>query len=203
MYTRGPDTTTVKSSMAIRSVDEIINLSDLSKIPEKLAFKDLVKIIDPRIRDRAPRHSSLHFKIPGMLWGQPVFNADRVEKMIVRHYRNIGFKCARMENREILIKWGDADSKDADDTSADNSDTDSDGDNESESESDTDGDTEGDTDTDTDSAGSDSGESSTTTTDSDQDNRENSEGNTKCVTVEQIPLSKRLSIVNNQMQRNM
>ena len=70
--------------MAIRSVDEIINLSDSSKNPEKLAFKDLVQHIDPRIRGRAPRHNSLNFKIPGILWGQPVFDAERVEKMIVQ-----------------------------------------------------------------------------------------------------------------------
>ncbi|CAM9094638.1 unnamed protein product [Ectocarpus sp. 12 AP-2014] len=182
--------------MAIRSVDEIINLSDSSKIPEKLAFKDLVKIIDPRIRDRAPRHTSLHFKIPGMLWGQPVYNAEKVEKMILRHYKSIGFKCAHLENREILIKWGgDADAHDPDDAST-NDDTESDETGsatgfESGSES---GSEPGSESTNTDSAD---------TQDSENENDQDGSANTKCVTVEQVPLSKRLSIINNQMQRDM
>ena len=104
--------------MAIRSVDEIINLSDSSKNPEKLAFKDLVQHIDPRIRGRAPRHNSLNFKIPGILWGQPVFDADRVEKMIVHHYKRIGFKCVRLAKREILRLIGGPSSAAASDTAA-------------------------------------------------------------------------------------
>ena len=175
--------------MAIRSVDEIINLSDSSKNPEKLAFKDLVKHIDPRIRERAPRHNSLHFKIPGILWGQPVFDAERVGKLIVRHYRRIGFECVRVDKREILIKWGEEEEQEGED---DGSEDDS---------------TEVSTDSDTDS--SDSTETETTqsseSTDSsdNSDNDENDSNETKCVTVEQIPLSKRLSILNNQMQQNM
>ena len=178
--------------MAIRSVDEIINLSDSSKNPEKLAFKDLVKHIDPRIRDRAPRHTSLRFKIPGILWGQPVFDADRVEKMIVRHYKGIGFKCVRLGDGEIVIKWGDDDAQEYEASNgADEASTDSDSDSDSDSASATDSD--------------DSTESSEeTTTDSETtDSEKDDDSKTKCVTVEQIPLSKRLSIINNQMQSNM
>jgi hypothetical protein len=179
--------------MAIRSVDEIINLSDSSKNPEKLAFKDLVKHIDPRVRERAPRHTSLHFKIPGMLWGQPVYDAYKVEKMIVRHYKSIGFKCDRLGEREILIKWGEDDSyhseasRDAGGASASSDSDDTDSSEESES------------------AGS-TASSEEETTDSettDSDGNDESGDTTKNVTIEQIPLSKRLSIVNNQMQNNM
>lgn len=189
--------------MAIRSVDEIINLSDSSKNPEKLAFKDLVKHIDPRIRDRAPRHNSLHFSIPGILWGQPVFSAHKVQKMIVRHYTSIGFRCVKLDNRELIIKWGDDDSQsqgshDSADQDSDSTSTDSDGD------SDSDGATDS-SDGSNDSTGSsESAETSGTdvnTTDSDDDGDEDSK--TKCVTVEQIPLSKRLSIINNQLHQNM
>lgn len=193
--------------MAIRSVDEIINLSDSSKNPEKLAFKDLIKHIDPRIRDRAPRHTSLHFNIPGILWGQPVYDAKRVKKMIIRHYKSIGFTCVELAPREILIKWGDA--SDDDDSQADSHFDDGSG-----------GDTDGNTDTETVSSDEDEGSpaeespetresadssetetSSSSTTDSDADG--DNACNTKCVTVEQLPLSKRLSIINNQLHQDM
>ncbi|CAN0370775.1 unnamed protein product [Ectocarpus sp. 12 AP-2014] len=176
--------------MAIRSVDEIINLSDSSKNPEKLAFKDLVQHIDPRIRERAPRHNSLNFKIPGILWGQPVFNADMVEKMIVHHYNSIGFKCVRLAKREILIQWGEGgggeeeeedDKHDSADDSTESSDTDSADSTES----------------------SETGTSEATESTDSSDGDDSHENKTKCVTVEQIPLSKRLSIVNNQLQQNM
>ena len=205
--------------MAIRSVDEIINLSDSSKNPEKLAFKDLIKHIDPRIRDRASRHTSLHFNIPGILWGQPVFDAKRVEKMIIRHYRSIGFTCVRLAPREILIKWGDA-SDDDDRQAGSHSDDDSDGDTDTDGDTGTGADTDGDTGTETASSDEahgahggahgahESAESSETetcsssgTTDSDGDGDDASK--TKCVTVEQIPLSKRLSIINNQLHQDM
>ena len=174
--------------MAIRSVDEIINLSDSSKNPEKLAFKDLVQHIDPRIRGRAPRHNSLNFKIPGILWGQPVFDADRVEKMIVHHYKRIGFKCVRLAKREILIQWGEGggeeeedDKRDSADDSTESSDTDSVDSTES----------------------SETGTSEATESTNSSDSNDSHENDTKCVTVEQIPLSKRLSIVNNQLQQKL
>lgn len=180
--------------MAIRSVDEIINLSDSSKHPEKLAFKDLVKHIDPRIRQRAPRHNSLHFVIPGILWGQPVFDANKVQKMITRHYKRMGFKCVRLDSRGIIIRWGDDDSPGESEHA---STTRSDSDNGSEGGTDSPDDSE-------DSAESaETSETDATTTDSDSDADQDDDSNTKCVTVEQIPLSKRLSIVNNQMQQKM
>lgn len=187
--------------MAIRSVDEIINLSDSSKNPEKLAFKDLVKHIDPRIRDRAPRHSRLNFKIPGILWGQPVYDADRVTKMIVRHYEHIGFKCVKLDKREILIKWGEGEDDPEDDE--DGSDDDSGVSSEDSTDS---GDTDSAKSTESSETGTTESAESTTesaeSTDSSDDNDDES-NKTKCVTVEQIPLSKRLSIVNNQLQQNM
>lgn len=197
--------------MAIRSVDEIINLSDSSKNPEKLAFKDLIKHIDPRIRDRASRHTSLHFNIPGILWGQPVFDAKRVEKMIIRHYRSIGFTCDRLAPREILIKWGDT-SDDDDSQAGSHPDDESDGDTDTDGDSGTGADTDGDTETETASSdeadgahgAADSSETETSssgTTDSDGDGDDASK--TKCVTVEQLPLSKRLSIINNQLHQDM
>lgn len=113
--------------------------------------------------------------------------------MIVRHYKSIGFRCVRLDNREIVIKWGDDDSRDCDQASAS-----------SDSGSDSDGDTDSSDDSNDSEDSSESAETSATdasTTDSDVDGDE--ESKTKCVTVEQIPLSKRLSIVNNQMQQNM
>lgn len=177
--------------MAIRSVDEIINLSDSSKNPEKLAFKDLIQHIDPRIRERAPRHTSLNFKIPGILWGQPVFDADRVAKMIVRHYKRIGFECVKLDKRDILIKWGEQENEEGDDRSPDHLSDSSDSSDSSDCS----------TDSDTDSAESTESSENGATDSSDDDDDQSSK--TKCVTVEEIPLSKRLSIVNNQMQKHM
>ena len=175
--------------MAIRSVDEIINLSDSSKNPEKLAFKDLVQHIDPRIRGRAPRHNSLNFKIPGILWGQPVFDAERVEKMIVHHYKKIGFKCVRLAKRELLIQWGESEAEESNDTDSAKEEADptdsADSTNSSDSSDSPDS--------------SDSSDASDSSDSSDSDG--GNENKTKCVTVEQMPLSKRLSIVNNQLQQ--
>lgn len=185
--------------MAIRSVDEIINLSDSSTNPEKLAFKDLVKHIDPRIRGRAPRHNSLNFKIPGILWGQPVFDADKVEKMIVHHYRKIGFKCVRLAKRELLIQWGEGEGEEEsnDTDSADSTESSDTGTSEAaESTASTASASTAPTDS-TDS--SDSADSADSSDSSDSD--DSTENKTKCVTVEQMPLSKRLSIVNNQLQQ--
>lgn len=183
--------------MAIRSVDEIINLSDSSKNPEKLALKDLVKHIDPRIRDRATRHTSLHFKIPGIMWGQPVYDAEKVEKMIIRHYKRIGFRCERQDTLSIVIRWGDDQESlgsggeeasvdgaggagGADTGSDDGEDSDSGLTATSESEAETEAESDG-------------------SSSSDDQHSDTDANKTKCVTVEQIPLSKRLSIVNNQM----
>lgn len=153
-----------------------------------------MKHIDPRIRDRAPRHTSLHFQIPGILWGQPVFDANRVERMIVRHYKSIGFKCVRLGEREIIIKWGEDESEDTEAArGADDAST------QSESEGETDSSVATDSTESTES--SDAGTTDSETSDSSED--DDDADKTKCVTVEQIPLSKRLSIVNNQMQRNM
>ncbi|CAN0550111.1 unnamed protein product, partial [Ectocarpus sp. 8 AP-2014] len=177
-------------------VDEIVNLSDSSKNPEKLAFKDLVQHIDPRIRVRAPRHNSLHFTIPGMLWGHPVFDADRVEKMIVHHYKRIGFQCVRLAKREILIQWGEGGGEEEEEEEGE----------EGEEGGNYDSTDDSTASSDTDSA--DSTESSETGTSEATESTDSSNGDdshenkTKCVTVEQIPLSKRLSIVNNQLQQN-
>ena len=190
--------------MAIRSVEEIINLSDSSQIPEKLAFEDLVKHIDPRIRERAPRHNSLHFKIPGILWGQPVFDAKRVEKMIYRHYKSIGFKCTKLDDREIIIKWGKTDSEHSDQSSGQGDTSSKSSGSSSDTEGSSSSDTESGSDTDSiSSTGSDGSQSSSSAETSDSDQNEDRESQTKCVTVGQIPLSKRLSIIKNQMHQDM
>lgn len=179
--------------MAIRSVDEILNLSDSSRNPEKLAFKDLVQHIDPRIRERAPRHCSLNFKIPGILWGQPVFDADRVGKMIGRHYKNMGFKCVKLGKREILIKWGEGGEKEEEDRNG------SDDDSRESPEDSTEG---SDTDSTNSTLSSETGTSEATESTDSSDSDDSDENKTKCVTVEQIPLSKRLSMVRSQLQQN-
>ena len=192
--------------MAIRSVDEIINLSDSSKNPEKLALKDLVKHIDPRIRDRATRHSSLHFKIPGIMWGQPVYDAQKVEKMIIRHYKRLGFRCERQDTLSIVIRWGDdqesqgsgGEEASAGDGAGTGSGVDDGEDSDPESTTTTESEPQPEPETETESDGASDGSS-----DGSSDGHSDTDANTtKCVTVEQIPLSKRLSIVNNQMRQD-
>jgi hypothetical protein len=97
--------------MSIRSIDEIIKLSDLSKNPEKIAYKKLVKQLDPQIKERARRFGSITFRTPVMLWGYPVFDKNKVERKIIKHYTSIGFEVVKKEDGDIIIRWHeDADS---------------------------------------------------------------------------------------------
>lgn len=91
--------------MSIRSIDEIIKLSDLSKNPEKIAYKKLVKQLDPQIKERAKRYGSFVFRTPVMLWGSPVFDHSKVEKKLIKHYRTIGFDCYKLKDGDIVIRW--------------------------------------------------------------------------------------------------
>lgn len=102
--------------MSIRSIDEIIKLSDLSKNPEKIAYKKLVKQLDPQIKERARRYGSITFRTPVMLWGYPVFDKKKVERKIVKHYIKIGFEVTKKKDGDIVIRWQDDPDSDDDST---------------------------------------------------------------------------------------
>ncbi len=93
--------------MSIRSIDEIVKLSHSMKNPEKIAYKQLVKQLDPQIRERAKRYGSFVFRTPLMLWGSPVFIQSKVEKKLIKHYRRLGFDCYRKRDGDIIIRWRD------------------------------------------------------------------------------------------------
>jgi len=109
--------------MSIRSVDEIVKLSHSMKNPEKIAYKQLVKQLDPQIRERAKRYGSFVFRTPVMLWGSPVFIQSKVEKKLIKHYRSLGFDCYRKRDGDIIIRWrDDPDSEDETSGSSESSD---------------------------------------------------------------------------------
>ena len=100
--------------MSIRSIDEIIKLSDLSKNPDKIAYKKLVKQLDPQIKERARRFGSITFRTPVMIWGYPVFDKKKVERKIIKHYTSIGFEVIKKKDGDIIIRWHDDPDSDED-----------------------------------------------------------------------------------------
>ena len=91
--------------MSVRSVEEIINLSDSQSNPNRIAYKHLIKQIDPQIRERAVRHGSLSFLTPSIIWGKPAFDHGKVENKVIKHYAKLGFACFKNDTGEIVIKW--------------------------------------------------------------------------------------------------
>lgn len=91
--------------MSVRSVEEIIRLSDSHSNPNRIAYKHLLKQLDYQIRERAVRHASLSFRTPSILFGKPAFEKDCVEKKIVKHYSRIGFSCYKNADGDIIIRW--------------------------------------------------------------------------------------------------
>lgn len=91
--------------MSVRSVEEIIRLSDSHSNPNRIAYKHLLKQLDSQIRERAVRHGSLSFRTPSILFGKPAFEKSAVEKKIVKHYSRIGFACYKNADGDIIIRW--------------------------------------------------------------------------------------------------
>ena len=93
--------------MSIKSVHDIISLSDSRGNPDKLAYKHLIKQLDVQIREHAQSHGSLTFQTPSIIWGKPMFDCKKVEKRIMKHYSGIGFDTSKDDNNDVVIRWRD------------------------------------------------------------------------------------------------
>lgn len=109
--------------MSVRSVEEIIRLSDSHSNPNRIAYKHLLKQLDSQIRERAVRHGSLSFRTPSILFGKPAFEKDAVEKKIVKHYSRIGFACYKNPEGDIIIRWKEEEHHDGQDENGSNGST--------------------------------------------------------------------------------
>lgn len=104
----------------IRSVEEILDISESNSTPDKMAYKYLIKQIDRLLRSRAlDQQYDAMFEVPAMVLFQPHFDRGFVAVKIARHYRKRGFKCD-MDGFTIVLRWGKMDS--SDDSSEDSSD---------------------------------------------------------------------------------
>ena len=91
----------------IKSVSEILNLTNSHSTPDKLARKYIVKSVDKLIRSRASdQQYSVNFEIPAIIVFQPKYDRNILTRAIVKHYRNIGFVC-KVDGYNVMISWGD------------------------------------------------------------------------------------------------
>lgn len=97
-------------SHMIRSVEEIVDISESNSTPDKMAYKYLIKQVDRLLRSRAlDQQYDAMFEVPAMVLFQPHFDRGFVAKKIARHYRKRGFKCD-MDSFTIVLRWGKMDS---------------------------------------------------------------------------------------------
>lgn len=112
-------------SRMIRSVEEIVDISDSKSTPDRMAYKYLIKQVDKMLRSRAlDQQYDAMFEVPAMVLFQPHFDREFVAVKLARHYRKRGFKCDK-EGFTIVLRWGKMDS-DCDTDSDEDSDKDSD-----------------------------------------------------------------------------
>ena len=106
----------------IRSVEEILDISESKSTPDKMAYKYLIKQVDKMLRSRAlDQQYDAMFEVPAMVLFQPHFDRDFVAVKLARHYRRRGFKCDK-DGFTIVLRWGKMDSDDSDDSSDPSSD---------------------------------------------------------------------------------
>lgn len=92
----------------IRSVEEIVDISESKNTPDRMAYKYVIKQVDKLVRTRAiDQQYDAMFEVPAMVLFQPHFDRSVVSNRIVRHYRKLGFKCT-MEGFQIILRWGNA-----------------------------------------------------------------------------------------------
>ena len=106
----------------IRSVEEIVDISESKKTPDRMAYTYLIKQVDKLLRSRAlDQQYDAMFEVPAMVLFQPHFDRSFVSHKLARHYRKRGFKCD-MDGFTIVLRWGKMDS-DVDSDSSDSSDS--------------------------------------------------------------------------------
>ena len=91
---------------SIRSVTEILDISESKNTPNRMAYKYIIKQVDELLRTRATdQQYDAMFEVPAMIMYQPNYERDFVTNKIVKHYEKIGFKCD-IEVYQVTIKWG-------------------------------------------------------------------------------------------------
>lgn len=109
-------------SRMIRSVEEIVDISESKSTPDRMAYKYLIKQVDKMLRSRAvDQQYDAMFEVPAMVLFQPHFDREFVAVKLARHYRKRGFKCDK-EGFTIVLRWGKMDSSDSDSDSDEDSD---------------------------------------------------------------------------------
>ena len=94
----------------IRSVEEIVDISESKKTPDRMAYTYLIKQVDKLLRSRAlDQQYDAMFEVPAMVLFQPHFDRSFVSHKLARHYRKRGFKCD-MDGFTIVLRWGKMDS---------------------------------------------------------------------------------------------
>lgn len=98
-------------SGAIRSVQEIIGITESGRTPDKMAYGYLVQQIDRLIRSRAlDQRYNANFEIPAIIMFHPHFDRKRVAKKICSHYIKLGFEC-EMNDYYVFLNWVGASSR--------------------------------------------------------------------------------------------
>ena len=106
----------------IRSVEEIVDISESNSTPDRMAYKYLIKQVDRLLRSRAlDQQYDAMFEVPAIVMFQPHFDRKFVTAKLARHYRKRGFKCD-MDSFTIVLRWGKLDSDVGTDSSEDDSD---------------------------------------------------------------------------------
>lgn len=106
-------------SRMIRSVEEIVDMTESKSTPDRMAYKYLIKQVDKLLRSRAlDQQYDAMFEVPAMVLFQPHFDRSFVALKIARHYRKRGFKCD-MDEFTIVMRWGKMDSSSDSDSESD------------------------------------------------------------------------------------
>lgn len=104
----------------IRSVEEIVDISESNSTPDKMAYRYLIRQVDRLLRSRAlDQQYDAMFEIPAIVLFQPHFDRTFVAVKIARHYRKRGFK-VDTDGFTIVLRWGKLDS-DTDSSESENS----------------------------------------------------------------------------------
>ena len=123
----------------IQSAQEIIDISESNRTPDRMAYKYLIRQVDKLLRTRAvEQHYNAVFVVPAIVLFQPHFNRKFVGDELMKHYVKRGFRCT-LEDFEMTLQWGREDLDR-------NSDSDSDSDPESGSDLESDSDRNSDSD---------------------------------------------------------
>lgn len=90
----------------IRSVTEIVDISESKNTPDRMAYKYLIQQVDKLLRARAiDQQYDAMFEVPAIVLFQPHFDRSLVAKKIEKHYVKMGFVCV-LDGFQMTLMWG-------------------------------------------------------------------------------------------------